>query len=142
MNTAEPRLLRVEVVADLPVLWATFQRLDLPAILDRHFATPLHWKGTLTPGRGFWPSGFLFVCLPTGACGSYATTALIRSTQPHSPRPLPGKRSGLRLARSPDPSVSRGGGATVSFVPHTALRAGWACLLLLTGKVGDAVHQG
>lgn len=51
MNTAEPRLLRVEVVADLPVLWATFQRLDLPAILDRHFPTPLHWKGTLTPGE-------------------------------------------------------------------------------------------
>src|SRR6478672_733023 len=51
MNTAEPRLLRVEVVADLPVLWATFQRLDLPATLDRHFPTPLHWKGPLTPGE-------------------------------------------------------------------------------------------
>ena len=51
MNTAEPRLLRVEVVADLPVLWAIFQRLDLPAILDRHFPTPLHWKGPLTPGE-------------------------------------------------------------------------------------------
>jgi hypothetical protein len=37
MNTAEPRLLRVEALADLPVLWATFQRLDLPATLDRHF---------------------------------------------------------------------------------------------------------
>jgi transposase len=51
MNTAEPRLLRVEVMADLPVLWATFQRLDLPAILDRHFPAPLHWKGPLTPGE-------------------------------------------------------------------------------------------
>src|SRR3954449_9711495 len=51
MNTAEPRLLRVEAVADLPVLWATFQRLDLPATLDRHFPTPLHWKGSLTPGE-------------------------------------------------------------------------------------------
>jgi transposase len=51
MNTAEPRLLRVEGVADLPVLWATFQRLDLPAILDRHFPAPLHWKGPLTPGE-------------------------------------------------------------------------------------------
>ena len=50
MNT-EPRLLRVEVVADLPVLWATFQRLDLPATLDRHFPAPLHWKGPLTPGE-------------------------------------------------------------------------------------------
>jgi transposase len=51
MNTSEPRLLRVEVVADLPVLWATLQRLDLPATLDRHFPAPLHWKGPLTPGE-------------------------------------------------------------------------------------------
>jgi len=51
MNTTEPRIVRVEAVADLPVLWATFQRLDLPAILDRHFPTPLHWKGPLTPGE-------------------------------------------------------------------------------------------
>src|SRR5947207_3889013 len=51
MNTAKPRLLRVEVLADLPVLWAIFQRLDLPAILDRHFPSPLHWKGPLTPGE-------------------------------------------------------------------------------------------
>jgi transposase len=51
MNTTEPRLLRVEIVADLPILWATLQRLDLPATLDRHFPTPLHWKGPLTPGE-------------------------------------------------------------------------------------------
>jgi transposase len=51
MNTSEPRLLRVEVVADLPVLWATLQRLDLPATLDRHFPAPRHWKGPLTPGE-------------------------------------------------------------------------------------------
>jgi transposase len=51
MNTTKPRLLHVEVVADLPVLWAFFQRLDLIATLDRHFATPLHWKGPLTPGE-------------------------------------------------------------------------------------------
>jgi hypothetical protein len=50
MNTTEPRFVCVEVVADLPVLWATFQRLDLPATLDRHFPAPLHWKGPLTPG--------------------------------------------------------------------------------------------
>lgn len=50
MSTTEPRLLRVEVVADLPVLWATLQRLELPAALDRHFPTPLHWKGPLSPG--------------------------------------------------------------------------------------------
>src|SRR3954453_11689015 len=51
MNTAEPRLLRVEAVADLPVLWATFRRLNLPATLDRHFSPPPHWKGSLTPGE-------------------------------------------------------------------------------------------
>src|SRR5262245_4551756 len=51
MNPSEPRLLRVEVVADLPVLWATLQRLDLPATLDRLFPAPAHWKGPLTPGE-------------------------------------------------------------------------------------------
>src|SRR5262245_14309388 len=51
MNPSQPRLLRVEAVADLPVLWATFQRLDLPATLDRHFPAPLHWKGPLSPGE-------------------------------------------------------------------------------------------
>src|SRR5664279_5780209 len=51
MNTTEPRIVRVESVADLPVLWATFERLNLPATLDRHFPAPLHWKGPLTPGE-------------------------------------------------------------------------------------------
>src|SRR5574342_464213 len=51
MSTTEPRLLRVEVVADLPVLWATLERLGLPATLDRLFPTPRHWKGPLTPGE-------------------------------------------------------------------------------------------
>src|SRR5438067_5744008 len=51
MSTADPRLLRVEAVADLPVLWATLQRLDLPATLDRHFPAPANWKGPLTPGE-------------------------------------------------------------------------------------------
>jgi transposase len=51
MNPTEPRLLAVESVADLPVLWAIFQRLDLPAALDRHFPAPPHWKGPLTPGE-------------------------------------------------------------------------------------------
>src|SRR3954451_8038151 len=51
MNTTEPRLLRVEIVADLPVLWTTLERLELPATLDRHFPTPRHWKGPLTPGE-------------------------------------------------------------------------------------------
>jgi transposase len=51
MNSIEPRLLGVEVMADLPVLWATFQRMDLLVILDRHFPAPLHWKGPLTPSE-------------------------------------------------------------------------------------------
>jgi transposase len=51
MNITEPRLLHVEAVADLPILWATFLRLDLPATLDRHFPAPLHWKGPLSPGE-------------------------------------------------------------------------------------------
>jgi transposase len=51
MNSTEPRLLRVEAVADLPVLWATLQRLDLPATLDRYFPAPPNWKGPLTPGE-------------------------------------------------------------------------------------------
>jgi transposase len=51
MNITEPRLVRVEVVADLPVLWSTLQRLDLPATLNRHFPPPLHWKGPLSPGE-------------------------------------------------------------------------------------------
>jgi transposase len=51
MNTTEARLLRVEGVGDLPVLWATVQRLELVATLDRHYPAPLHWKGPLTPGE-------------------------------------------------------------------------------------------
>src|SRR5205807_5760985 len=51
MSTTDHRLLHVEVVAFLPVLWATLQRLDLPATLDRHFPAPIHWKGPLTPGE-------------------------------------------------------------------------------------------
>src|SRR5215475_1485302 len=51
MNTSEPRLQRVEVVADLPVLWATLQRLDLVATLDRLFPAPPQWKCPLSPGE-------------------------------------------------------------------------------------------
>jgi transposase len=67
MTPSEPRLLRVEVVADLPVLWATLQRLDLPAALDRHFPAPPHWKGPLTPGEvlAVW---LLFVVSHGGHC--------------------------------------------------------------------------
>jgi transposase len=51
MSTTAPRLLQVEVVADLPVLWAALGRLDLPATVDRHFPAPINWKGPLTPGE-------------------------------------------------------------------------------------------
>src|SRR5690349_24749463 len=51
MNTTEPRLLRVEIVADLPVLWTTLERLELSATLDRHFPPSGNWKGPLTPGE-------------------------------------------------------------------------------------------
>ena len=51
MTHTKPRLLRVEVVGDLPDLWATLQRLDLPATLDRQYPVPLHWKGPLSPGE-------------------------------------------------------------------------------------------
>src|SRR4051812_22626876 len=51
MSPTEPRLLRVEIVPALPVLWATLERLDLPATLDRHFPAPRNWKGPLTPGE-------------------------------------------------------------------------------------------
>ena len=60
MNTPEPRLLCVEAIADLPVLWAAFGRLDLLATLDRHFPAPPHWKGPLTPGE-VRAVGLLFV---------------------------------------------------------------------------------
>jgi transposase len=51
MNANKPCLLCVEAVADLPVLWAFLQRLDLPATLDQNFPAPPHWKGPLTPGE-------------------------------------------------------------------------------------------
>src|ERR1700751_5980858 len=51
MNPSEPRLFRVQAVAALPVLWATLQRLDLVATLDRHFPAPANWKGPRSPGE-------------------------------------------------------------------------------------------
>lgn len=51
MNSSEPRVVCVELVADLPVLWAILLRLDLPANLDRHFPAPPNWNGPLTPGE-------------------------------------------------------------------------------------------
>src|SRR2546421_10681382 len=51
MNPNEPRSLRVEAMADLPVLWTRLQRLGLVATLDRHFPAPANWKGPLSPGE-------------------------------------------------------------------------------------------
>jgi transposase len=70
MDPSEPRLVRVEVVADLPVLWATLQRLDLPAALDRLFPAPANWKGPLTPGEvlAVW---LLFVLSQADHCLSH-----------------------------------------------------------------------
>jgi transposase len=70
MSTTEPRLLRVEAVADLPILWATLRRLELPATLDRHFPAPPHWKGPLTPGEvmALW---LVFVVSQGGHCLSH-----------------------------------------------------------------------
>ena len=47
MNSTKRGLLRVEVVADLPVLWATLQRLELPVTPDRHFPAPINWRRPL-----------------------------------------------------------------------------------------------
>src|SRR5262245_54978596 len=70
MNPAEPRLVRVEVVAGLPVLWATLGRLGLPATLDRHFPAPRGWKGPLSPGEvlSVW---LLFVLSQADHCLSH-----------------------------------------------------------------------
>jgi transposase len=50
MNTATPRVLRVERVDDLPVLFASLQRLQVAEFLDRHFPTHHLWKGDLSFG--------------------------------------------------------------------------------------------
>src|SRR3954468_7958432 len=83
MNTAEPRLLRVEAVADLPVLWATLQRLDLPATLDRHFPAPTHWKGPLTPGEvlAVW---LLFLVSQGGHCLNHLQPRVAQHQGVHS----------------------------------------------------------
>lgn len=51
MNSTEPKLIRVETVADLPVLWAVLERLQLPTMLSGHFPAPAHWAGELSPGE-------------------------------------------------------------------------------------------
>jgi transposase len=51
MNTATPRVLRVERVDDLPVLFASLKRLQVAEFLDRHFPTHHLWKGELSFGE-------------------------------------------------------------------------------------------
>src|SRR5947209_17081776 len=51
MTSASPQVHQVERVDDIPVLLATLQRLDVAAILDRHFPSGHRWKGELTFGE-------------------------------------------------------------------------------------------
>src|SRR3954467_15838745 len=51
MSTATPQLIRVERVDDLPVLWASVQRLGVAELLDRHFPTHHLWLGELSLGE-------------------------------------------------------------------------------------------
>jgi hypothetical protein len=94
MNPPEPRLLRVEVVADLPILWAMLERLDLPATLDRHFPAPRHWKGPLTPGEvlAVW---LLFILSQADHC--LKPRRVVGRPAPQHPLRLAGQRSPARL---------------------------------------------
>lgn len=51
MSTTTPQLIRVERVDDLPVLWASLQRLGVAELLDRHFPTHHLWLGELSLGE-------------------------------------------------------------------------------------------
>ncbi len=51
MNTATPCVLSVERVDDIPVLFASLQRLQVAEFLDRHFPTHHLWKGELSFGE-------------------------------------------------------------------------------------------
>ena len=95
MNTTELRLPRVEVVGELPILWATLERLELPATLGRHFPAPPLWKGPLTPGEVL--SLRLLSIVPR------ATTASTTSPPSPSTTTAPSPPS---WARPPSPSTS------------------------------------
>lgn len=45
------RLIKVERVDDIPVLWAQLQKMQVSALLDQFFPTHGHWKGELTLGE-------------------------------------------------------------------------------------------
>jgi transposase len=51
MNTPDAKLLQVEAVADLPVLWNVLQRLNLVTTLDRLYPAPIRWQAGITPGE-------------------------------------------------------------------------------------------
>jgi transposase len=51
MDAKTPQVHRMERVDDIPVLLATFQRLKVAEILDRHFPSGHRWKGELTFGE-------------------------------------------------------------------------------------------
>src|SRR5947209_7799279 len=51
MSSTIPQLIRVERVEDLPVLWASLQRLGVSELLDRHFPTHHLWRGELSFGE-------------------------------------------------------------------------------------------
>ena len=50
------RLIKVEHVDDLPVLWAQIQKMQIPALLDQAFPTHGLWQGELSFGEvaGVW----------------------------------------------------------------------------------------
>ena len=56
MNPTEPRLLRVEIVADLPVLWATLNVWTYLPPWTATFPRRATGKGRSLPARS-WPSG-------------------------------------------------------------------------------------
>src|SRR5262245_37481546 len=51
MDSEDVRVVCVERVDDIPVLLATLGRLEVAALLDRHFATHRLWKGGLSFGE-------------------------------------------------------------------------------------------
>src|SRR5450631_2475481 len=51
MNTTKPRVVAIESIGDLPVLWVIFERIGLVGHIDRHFPASPHWKGPLTTGE-------------------------------------------------------------------------------------------
>lgn len=51
MSTTQPRLVCVETVGDLPVLWACLQRLRVVPLLEHHFPIPPRWAGDLSCGE-------------------------------------------------------------------------------------------